>query len=438
MSENVINVYGPLKARWQNGYVTELEQIKGYLTIAHYASYNATTQKIEFRHDQRGEVLFDIDARPFVKDGMINRAELQGNELVLGFNTDAGITELRVPLQEIFTPDNYFTKEEIEAMFREHDLVKVFSGIVEDIAITQESHSGDNVKCIFFDKGSNQFVYRDVSAEGTIYYGNWATADEYMNGDKLPLPSKLFYDANTNILYFFELGELKPITVDLTEIKDDIAELMDAVFPLDVSLVSVTNTASTTEFTGEPADLTLRWTVKRKNQPCVPSQVIIRKQAPDGAVTELDNIENPTSHYGDQETELNAKGTTKFTVNVTAEGLTKQATVSFTQILPSYLGFGEDQSLLEDNITAGNMEKYLNLNGWNGSPDNPVEGYHLIIAVPEGRTVTVTNQGVMPVPMTEAKTDKRTINGTDYSYNVFYSANPIVKGAMEDIKITVS
>lgn len=58
-----------------------------------------------------------MDATPFIKDGMIERVYIDTDtqELVIVWNEASGKTEeTRIPLSDIFNPDNYYTKDEID------------------------------------------------------------------------------------------------------------------------------------------------------------------------------------------------------------------------------------------------------------------------------------------------------------------------------------
>ena len=83
-------------------------------TLASYVTsgyYDTSTRKIYLRHGTN--VLSEIDANDFIKDGMVDTAYVQGSNLVISFNTDAGKQPVEVPITDIFNPTNYYTKTEI-------------------------------------------------------------------------------------------------------------------------------------------------------------------------------------------------------------------------------------------------------------------------------------------------------------------------------------
>ena len=77
------------------------------------AAYVSNTKKIEF-YNRENTKISEIDATAFIKDGMVEDAYLDGDELVIVFNTDAGKEPIEIPLSDIFDPDNYYTKQGVD------------------------------------------------------------------------------------------------------------------------------------------------------------------------------------------------------------------------------------------------------------------------------------------------------------------------------------
>ena len=80
------------------------------------ASYDSETREIRFYHN--GQVKTQIDATPFIKDGMVNSVRLENNYLIITFNTDAGKKPIAIKIGSIFEPSNYYTKAEIDNNFQ--------------------------------------------------------------------------------------------------------------------------------------------------------------------------------------------------------------------------------------------------------------------------------------------------------------------------------
>lgn len=89
--------------------LTEHQSLSSYATSA---NYDSNTKKIYLKH---GTItLSEIDATDFIKDGMVDTAYVQGANLIISFNTDAGKEAVNVPIANIFNANNYYTKTEID------------------------------------------------------------------------------------------------------------------------------------------------------------------------------------------------------------------------------------------------------------------------------------------------------------------------------------
>lgn len=77
--------------------------------------YNSQNKTIDF---YVGDVIKTIiDAKDFVKDGMINTVSIENNSLIITFNTDAGKDTITVSLADIFDANNYYNKTQIDSTF---------------------------------------------------------------------------------------------------------------------------------------------------------------------------------------------------------------------------------------------------------------------------------------------------------------------------------
>lgn len=93
---------------------------KGYITAAaltgyvNDGAYNSATKYIELKHDDT--VVAQIDARAFIKDGMVDSVVIEDGYLVITFNTDSGKEPISISLIDIFNPANYYTKTDIDTI----------------------------------------------------------------------------------------------------------------------------------------------------------------------------------------------------------------------------------------------------------------------------------------------------------------------------------
>lgn len=80
------------------------------------AAYDTERKEIVFYSN--GVEKDSIDARPFIKDGMVSDVRIVGDDLVITFNTDSGKEPISIPLSSIFNPSNYYTKDESDGRFQ--------------------------------------------------------------------------------------------------------------------------------------------------------------------------------------------------------------------------------------------------------------------------------------------------------------------------------
>lgn len=71
----------------------------------------STDKNIYFKHGETE--IAKIDTTDFVKDGMVEDVKVEGSNLVITFNTEAGKEDIELPLTDIFDPSNYMSKTEI-------------------------------------------------------------------------------------------------------------------------------------------------------------------------------------------------------------------------------------------------------------------------------------------------------------------------------------
>lgn len=90
-------------------------------------NYNKSTKKIIFTCVDN--TTKSIDATDFIKDGMVDTVSIIGDELVITFNTDSDKEDIKIALNEIFKPDNYYSKDEVDEL-----ITNIDTGITIDTA----------------------------------------------------------------------------------------------------------------------------------------------------------------------------------------------------------------------------------------------------------------------------------------------------------------
>ena len=100
--------------------------------------YNEETQEIIFYHN--GEEITTLDATPFIIDNFVKEVEIIGTDLVITFNTEDR-PAIRISIKEIFNPDNYYTKEEIEETYvsKEKLAESIYLPIVQETGDSETS-----------------------------------------------------------------------------------------------------------------------------------------------------------------------------------------------------------------------------------------------------------------------------------------------------------
>lgn len=120
-----------------------------------------------------GKRLAYIDASDFILDKAIDDVEIQGEELVITWNVDAGSKVVRIPLSKIFNPNNYYTKEAIDAFLEaiKEEVSKIAKQasykIVEELPETPEA---EDINKIFIVRNSEYIepFYTTGSVEGGL------------------------------------------------------------------------------------------------------------------------------------------------------------------------------------------------------------------------------------------------------------------------------
>ena len=114
------------------GYLTQHQSLAD---VFGKVNYDSSTKRINFygKDDtSMTTVLGYVDASSFVVDGMVEDVRIENGNLVIDFNTDSGITDITIPLTDIFDPSNYYTTEDIDEMLEGY----VGQGDLSQVAFT--------------------------------------------------------------------------------------------------------------------------------------------------------------------------------------------------------------------------------------------------------------------------------------------------------------
>ena len=78
-------------------------------------------------------LLATVDGTTWVKDGMVESVSVVGNNLEITFNTDSGKEKISVPLTDVFNPDNYYNKTEIDSKFENVTISDEYVTSIENV-----------------------------------------------------------------------------------------------------------------------------------------------------------------------------------------------------------------------------------------------------------------------------------------------------------------
>ena len=167
-----------------------VDGVKTTLNLANKIEWDSSEKKLKLYSGNH--LLGSVDGASWVKDGMVESAAIVGNNLEITFNTDSGKEKISVPLTDIFNPDNYYNKTEIDSKFENVSISDEYVKSIENVTSGPVGEVYLNVKT-------------NKNAEGTLV--------------SLPhLGSSLVFAESTNKL-FLENGQTVISQADLSPLK---------------------------------------------------------------------------------------------------------------------------------------------------------------------------------------------------------------------------
>ena len=133
IDQEIADRIADVDAEEARAYSAETELAEGIETLGSIkfdeVVYDSSAKTITFYAE--GNVKGEIDTKDFVKDGMIDDVKIEGGNLVIVFNTDAGKERIEIPLTDIFNPANYYDKDAI------NDIVSGINASIANEATTR-------------------------------------------------------------------------------------------------------------------------------------------------------------------------------------------------------------------------------------------------------------------------------------------------------------
>ena len=165
---------------------------KTVLNLANKLEWDSNAKSLKLYSGNH--LLATVDGTTWVKDGMVESVAVVGNNLEITFNTDSGKEKISVPLTDVFNPDNYYNKTEIDSKF-------------ENVSISDE----------YVTEISN--VENALDTSGRIVLN--VKTNKNAEGTEVRLPkigNKLQFDSETNKLYL-KNGFINVSNADLSPLK---------------------------------------------------------------------------------------------------------------------------------------------------------------------------------------------------------------------------
>lgn len=104
---------------------------KTVLNLANKLEWDSNAKSLKLYSGNH--LLATVDGSTWVKDGMVESAAVVGNNLEITFNTDSGKEKISVPLTDVFNPDNYYNKTEIDSKFENVSISDEYITSIENV-----------------------------------------------------------------------------------------------------------------------------------------------------------------------------------------------------------------------------------------------------------------------------------------------------------------
>lgn len=181
-------------------------------------------------------------------------------------------------------------------------------------------------------------------------------------------------------------------------VTDNLTELQNTVFPLEVSL---SLDKSLLEFTGNEQNIKATYSIKRKGSPITPTALAL---SVDGSLVSIDVKQADTVTI-----KVNKEGETQIILTAKHGDLVKSALSKVTMVLPIYYGFGTTETDIA--IAANKLSPRLSASG-TYAKTSAKDDVNFIILAP--KTLPKLNNFTMGGAPFVMETTSVTINGKDY------------------------
>lgn len=181
-------------------------------------------------------------------------------------------------------------------------------------------------------------------------------------------------------------------------VTDNLTELQNTVFPLEVSL---SLDKSLLEYTGSEQSIKATYSIKRKGSPITPTALAL---SVDGSLVSIDVKQADTVTI-----KVNKEGETQIILTAKHGDLVKSALSKVTMVLPIYYGFGTTETDIA--IAANKLSPRLSASGTYAKTSAKDDVYFIILAP---KTLPKLNNFTMGGAPFVMETSSVSINGKDY------------------------
>ena len=134
----------------------KIPDVSGFINSVEYEE-DGDNHSIIFYHDN--VVIDSIDASPFLIDGMIENVYIEDGNLVIDFNTASGKEDIHIPLSEIFDPEAYYSKEEVDTLLKAketeiYNLTKIVGDMGGKVTYTYPNEIGTSLTSLLGNNGT--------------------------------------------------------------------------------------------------------------------------------------------------------------------------------------------------------------------------------------------------------------------------------------------
>lgn len=195
-----------------------------------------------------------------------------------------------------------------------------------------------------------------------------------------------------------ETGKATDKVMSQKVVTDNLTELQNTVFPLDVSL---SLDKSLLEYTGSEQSIKATYSIKRKGSPVTPTALAL---SVDGSLVSIDVKQADTVTI-----KVNKEGETQIILTAKHGDLVKSASSKVTMVLPIYYGFGTTETDIA--IAANKLSPRLSASG-TYAKTSAKDDVNFIILAP--KTLPKLNNFTMGGAPFVMETSSVSINGKDY------------------------